>query len=135
MTSKTTVAPFYRIKILFQTHNTHYKNFGVFTGLKAILEKESFRGLYRENGAMMLVKCNYLNKKSCPYEIFLYCDQICVFPYSAIQYMSFEVYKKSLFGKNDKMIGKINHGLKFIAGSCGGITSVVTAYPLDLTRA
>lgn len=47
MTSKTTVAPLDRIKILLQVHNSYYKNFGVFSGLYAIIRQESFLSLYR----------------------------------------------------------------------------------------
>ena len=47
MTSKTTVAPLDRIKILMQVHNSHYKNFGVFSGLYAIIRQESFLSLYK----------------------------------------------------------------------------------------
>lgn len=47
MTSKTTVAPLDRIKILLQVHNSHYKNYGVFTGLTAIVRQESFLSLYK----------------------------------------------------------------------------------------
>ena len=47
MTSKTTVAPLDRIKILLQVHNSHYKNFGVFSGLLAIVRQESFLSLYK----------------------------------------------------------------------------------------
>jgi len=55
MTCKTAVAPLDRIKILFQAHNTHYTNFGVFSGLKAIVEKERVWGLWKGNGAMMVI--------------------------------------------------------------------------------
>ncbi len=47
MTSKTAVAPLDRIKILLQVHNNHYKEYGVFTGLRAIIKKERFLSLYK----------------------------------------------------------------------------------------
>ncbi|KAI2811295.1 hypothetical protein BLOT_002469 [Blomia tropicalis] len=115
MTSKTTVAPLDRIKILMQVHNSHYKNFGVFSGLYAIIRQESFLSLYKGNGAQM----------------------VRVFPYAAFQFMSFEIYKKLLnqitFVANNE--GKVNHKLKFVAGSMAGVTSVLMTYPLDLVRA
>lgn len=55
MASKSTVAPLDRIKILLQAHNNHYKHFGVLSGLKAIVEKENFLGLYKGNGAQMVI--------------------------------------------------------------------------------
>lgn len=72
MCSKTTVAPLDRIKILLQAHSAHYKHLGVFSGLRQIVKKESFLALYKGNGAQM----------------------VRIFPYAAIQFTSFEFYKK-----------------------------------------
>lgn len=72
MCSKTTVAPLDRIKILLQAHSAHYKHLGVFSGLRQIVKKESFLALYKGNGAQM----------------------VRIFPYAAIQFTSFEIYKK-----------------------------------------
>ncbi|XP_015793127.1 graves disease carrier protein [Tetranychus urticae] len=108
MASKTTVAPLDRVKILLQAHNTHYKHNGVFSGLRDIVRREKFSGLYRGNGAQM----------------------VRVFPYAAVQFFTFEIYKKHLlttFGNN--------HFLKLFAGSGAGITAVIMTYPLDLVRA
>lgn len=49
-----------------------------------------------------------------------------IFPYAAIQFTSFEMYKK-LFG--EKSIAK------FFAGSAAGVTAVTFTYPLDTIRA
>lgn len=98
--AKTTIAPLDRIKILLQAQNPHYKHLGknktwkankclflhicatwgklwsIFAGvwstLKAVPKKEGFLGLYKGNGAMM----------------------VRIFPYGAIQFMSFDKYKK-----------------------------------------
>lgn len=67
-----------------------------------------------------------------------------IFPYAAVQFMSFEAYKRALSkmitGVEMNDISKIpkqsmNHELKFIAGSMAGVTSVLMTYPLDLVRA
>lgn len=96
--AKTTIAPLDRVKILLQAQNPHYKHLGntpaleheelyhffytsvkrliffsgVLSTLRAVPKKEGFLGLYRGNGAMM----------------------VRVFPYGAIQFMTFEKYKK-----------------------------------------
>lgn len=59
-----------------------------------------------------------------------------IFPYAAVQYLSFEIYKRglSLFFKESES-GKVNHKLKFFAGSMAGVTSAMMTYPLDLVRA
>lgn len=109
MCSKTAVAPLDRIKILLQAHNKHYKHLGVVSGLRHIVHKENFLALYKGNGAQM----------------------VRIFPYSAIQFFSFEKYNKalaSLFGSN-------SHLAKLLAGSCAGVTAVSLTYPLDTIRA
>src|SRR5689334_21964368 len=109
MVSKTTIAPLDRIKILLQGHNSHYKDSGVVSGLVKVFKKEGFLGLYKGNGAMM----------------------VRVFPYAAVQFVSFDVYKKSL----SPYFEKGSHSFKLIAGSAAGINAVVLTYPLDLVRA
>ncbi|RZF37577.1 hypothetical protein LSTR_LSTR013998 [Laodelphax striatellus] len=110
MTSKTTVAPLDRIKILLQAHNVHYKHLGVFSGLKEIITKESFIALYKGNGAQM----------------------VRIFPYAAVQFTAFEFYKKAL---STVMVANNSHIDKFVAGSGAGVTAVLLTYPLDTIRA
>ncbi|CAG7827662.1 unnamed protein product [Allacma fusca] len=105
MTAKTAVAPLDRIKILFQAQSSHYKNLGVFSGLRKIVEIEKFTSLYKGNSAQM----------------------VRIFPYAATQFTSFEVYKK-LWNGDKSHIGK------FMSGSAAGVTAVTLTYPLDMIR-
>lgn len=108
MCAKTFTAPVDRLKILLQVHHKTYKNYSIFKAFRAIYKIEGFWGYYKGNGAMM----------------------VRVFPYAAIQFMSYEQYKKLLspyFKKN-------SHYSKFLAGSLTGITSVTLTYPLDMVR-
>ncbi|XP_075228346.1 solute carrier family 25 member 16-like isoform X2 [Lycorma delicatula] len=109
MCSKTFVAPLDRIKILLQAHNKHYKRYGVYTGLRGIIMKESFIALYKGNGAQM----------------------VRIFPYAAVQFTSFEFYK----GYLSTVITGGSHIDKFLAGSAAGVTAVTLTYPLDTIRA
>ncbi|KAK6626536.1 hypothetical protein RUM44_009009 [Polyplax serrata] len=109
MCSKTAVAPLDRIKILLQAHNKHYKNHGVFSGLREIIARENFLALYKGNGAQM----------------------VRIFPYAAVQFTSYEVYKKYL----PLFFGKHSHIAKFLSGSSAGVTAVCLTYPLDTIRA
>jgi len=109
MASKTAVAPLDRIKILLQGHNSHFQNSGVISGLFRVVKTEGFLGLYKGNGAMM----------------------IRVFPYAAVQFVSFDVYKKIL----SPYFKKDSHLFKLFAGSAAGINAVILTYPLDLVRA
>lgn len=78
--AKTLVAPIDRVKILLQVHNTHYEGVGVLQSFGRVVQKESFFALYKGNGAQL----------------------IRIFPYAALQFSSYEVYKtlnKRIFGK------------------------------------
>lgn len=112
--AKTSVAPLDRIKILVQAQNVAYKDLGVVSGLKHMIKTESIRGLYKGNGA----------------------QAIRIFPYSAIQFFSFDIYKKNVFGPmlNSKP-DQANHLQKLLAGGAAGGTAVILTYPLDLVRA
>lgn len=109
MCSKTTVAPLDRVKILLQAQNKHYKHLGVFSGLKEIVQREAFFALYKGNFAQM----------------------IRIFPYAAMQFTAFELYKKYLGG----LFQNYTHIDKFLAGSAAGVTAVTITYPLDTIRA
>lgn len=109
MCAKTTTAPLDRLKILLQTQNKHYKDYGVLRGFLAVWKKEGFLGYYKGNGAMM----------------------VRIFPYAAIQFMSYEQYKKLL----RPYFSQKTHTSKLIAGSLTGITAVTFTYPLDVVRA
>lgn len=112
--AKTAVAPLDRMKILVQAQNVAYKDLGVFAGLRNMVKTESFVGLYKGNGA----------------------QAIRIFPYSGIQFFSFELYKKNLFGPLlGSQPGQANHMQKLLAGGAAGGTAVILTYPLDLVRA
>lgn len=109
MCAKTTTAPLDRLKILLQGQNKHYKNYRVTRGFIAIWRKEGFLGYYKGNFAMM----------------------VRVFPYAAIQFMSYEQYKRLL----RPYFSSKTHTSKLLAGSLTGITAVTFTYPLDVVRA
>ena len=109
MCAKTSTAPLDRLKILLQVHHESYKHYGVFRGFVAIYRNEGFLGYYKGNGAMM----------------------VRIFPYAAIQFMSYEQYKRLVrpyFNPN-------THTSKLLAGSLTGVTAVTFTYPLDMVRA
>jgi len=102
------------MKILVQAQNAAYKDLGVVSGLRNMIKNESFWGLYKGNGA----------------------QAIRIFPYSGIQFFSFEFYKTSVFGPMLKsQAGHANHIQKLLAGGAAGGTAVIVTYPLDLARA
>lgn len=109
MCAKTATAPLDRLKILLQARNVHYIDYSVPSGFKAIYQKEGLWGYFKGNGAMM----------------------VRIFPYAAIQFMSYEQYKRLLkpYFRAD------THTNKLVAGSATGITAVTCTYPLDVVRA
>lgn len=106
--AKTTTAPLDRFKILLQVHHNKYRSYSVWRGLLAVFDYEGFRGLYKGNGAMM----------------------VRVYPYSAVQFLSYEQYKKL----TQPYFSQHNHFNKLVSGSMAGISAVITTYPLDLVR-
>lgn len=109
MCAKTFTAPLDRLKILLQVQHKQYQTYGVFSGFVAIYKKEGIFGYYKGNAAMMAR----------------------IFPYAAIQFMSYEQYKQLVrpyFNQN-------THTSKLLAGSLTGITAVTFTYPLDVVRA
>ena len=109
MCAKTTTAPLDRLKILLQAQHSHYQNYRVLGGLLAIWKQEGFIGYFKGNGAMM----------------------VRIFPYAAIQFMSYEQYKKLL----KPYFNQTTHTSKLLAGSLTGVTAVTFTYPLDVVRA
>lgn len=109
MCAKSFTAPLDRLKILLQVQHKQYRAYGVFSGFVAIYKKEGIFGYYKGNAAMMAR----------------------IFPYAAIQFMSYEQYKRLVrpyFNQN-------THTSKLLAGSLTGITAVTFTYPLDMVRA
>jgi len=113
MCAKTTVAPLDRIKILLQAQSIHYKDLGVVSGMQKIVKQENILALYKGNGAQM----------------------VRIFPYGALQFTSFEVFKKLLPKLNVSGLSKESHSMKFVAGSLAGLVSVTATFPLDTIRA
>lgn len=105
--AKTSTAPLERLKILFQAQNVHYKNMGVLHALRTIYHKEGALGYYKGNGALMLR----------------------VFPYGALQFVSYEQYKEALTPLCDNCAAS-----KLISGSLAGMTACTFTYPLDVVR-
>lgn len=108
--AKTTVAPLDRVKILMQGHNKHYKHLGVLSSLRGVAVKEGFLGLYKGNWAQM----------------------IRIFPYAAVQFLSYEQYKKFFQSATHHVHP---HVVNLLSGSLAGLTAVCTTYPLDVVRA
>lgn len=107
------MAPLDRMKILVQAQNVAYKDLGIVSGLKSMIKNESFLALYKGNGA----------------------QTVRIFPYSGIQFFSFEYYKKNIFGRwLDSQPGQANHMQKLLAGGAAGATAVILTYPLSLVQ-
>ncbi|KAG0014195.1 hypothetical protein BGZ82_001875 [Podila clonocystis] len=117
--SRTIVSPLERMKILFQASAIEYEphvqgpepaNYqGVIPTLRKMWVEEGFLGFMRGNGT----------------------NVIRIVPYSAVQFASYEQFKKLLMepGKND-----LDTPRRLAAGALAGLTSVAFTYPLDIVR-
>jgi hypothetical protein len=127
MIAKSVVAPFDRIKILYQVSSANFYITHLPSIAKKIIQTEGLKALWKGNTATL----------------------IRVFPYSGIQFMVFDRCKTILLREqernylkektNNPQTPKPKWGLSpmesLFAGMTAGAISVVATYPLDLTRA
>jgi len=107
--AKTAIAPLDRSKIWFQTNETkNYRFRYAWRWLRHGYQSDGFLSLWRGNTATMAR----------------------IIPYSAIQFMSFDQYKRLLNVSPSTPSYK-----RFIAGSLAGATGQLLTYPLDRARA
>ena len=109
--SRTVVSPLERLKILFQVQSSgmnEYKG-SVWKGLTRIWQEEGFKGMMRGNGT----------------------NCIRIIPYSAVQFGSYNFYKRFMEPSPDADLSPIR---RLICGGFAGITSVTFTYPLDIVR-
>jgi solute carrier family 25 phosphate transporter 23/24/25/41 len=113
--SRTAVAPFERIKILFQTQGDPPKYKSVTQAMRLIGSEEGLRGYFKGNG----VNC------------------LRIFPNSALQFLSYETYKRFIIDNYMRPRGKddLTPWLRVVAGGMAGITALVATYPLEFIRA
>ncbi|PKA52023.1 Thylakoid ADP,ATP carrier protein, chloroplastic [Apostasia shenzhenica] len=110
--AKTLTAPLDRVKLLMQTHALRVEG-----GKKGIGFLEAFTFIGNEEGVKGYWKGNLP-------------QVVRIIPYSAVQLLSYEVYKK-LFGNKE---GKLSVIGRLLAGACAGMTSTFVTYPLDVLR-
>jgi hypothetical protein len=127
MIAKSVVAPFDRIKILYQVSSAKFQIMKLPGIAKRIIQEEGFSALWKSNTATL----------------------IRVFPYSGIQFMVFDRCKTYILSEQENRFlkekairsatPKPNWGLSplesLFAGMAAGAVSVIATYPLDLTRA
>ena len=109
--SRTVVSPLERLKILYQVQSagrTEYQ-LSIAKALKKMWTDEGWRGLMRGNGT----------------------NCIRIVPYSAVQFGSFNIYKRFAEPYPGADIDPLR---RLICGGCAGITSVTFTYPLDIVR-
>ncbi|KAI9642975.1 hypothetical protein NHQ30_008709 [Ciborinia camelliae] len=109
--SRTVVSPLERLKILFQIQSVGREEYkmSVGKGLMKMWKEEGWRGLMRGNGT----------------------NCIRIVPYSAVQFGSYNFYKKFFETSPGADLGSFR---RLICGGAAGITSVFFTYPLDIVR-
>lgn len=106
--AKTAIAPFDRVKILYQVSQTKQFTLRNAAGdIVYIARNDGVLGLWRGNGVQILR----------------------VAPYAGLQYMSFDQFKRRLWD------GEMSPLQRFVTGALAGAVSVTLTYPLDLLRA
>lgn len=111
--AKTLIAPFDRIKILFQTSNPEFIQYrgsflGFFRAAKQIWLSDGIFGLFQGHSVTLLR----------------------IFPYAAIKFVAYEQIRTILIPSDVYETAS----RRFMAGSLSGLASVFFTYPLDLVR-
>mmetsp|Transcript_20711 Transcript_20711/g.51386 ORF Transcript_20711/g.51386 Transcript_20711/m.51386 type:complete len:423 (-) Transcript_20711:46-1314(-) len=127
MVAKSVVAPFDRIKILYQVSSAKFQITKLPATAKRIVQEEGVSALWKGNTATL----------------------IRVFPYSGIQFMIFDrcktyilreqesryMQEKAIYPETPKPHWGLSPLESLFAGMAAGAVSVIATYPLDLTRA
>ncbi|KAI6092279.1 solute carrier family 25 member 42 [Hypoxylon rubiginosum] len=110
--SRTVVSPLERLKILFQVQSAGHNEYKLSIGkaLGKMWKEEGWRGFMAGNGT----------------------NCIRIVPYSAVQFGSYNLYKRHFFEKYPN--APLSPFERLICGGIAGITSVVFTYPLDIVR-
>ncbi|CAP61665.1 uncharacterized protein PODANS_4_2380 [Podospora anserina S mat+] len=110
--SRTVVSPLERLKILFQVQSAGRDAYKLSVGkaLMKMWKEEGWRGFMRGNGT----------------------NCIRIVPYSAVQFGSYNFYKRRFFERHpDDSLTPLS---RLTCGGIAGITSVTVTYPLDIVR-
>ncbi|KAJ5102876.1 Mitochondrial carrier protein [Penicillium argentinense] len=108
--SRTIVSPLERLKILLQIQSVGREEYklSIWRALVKMGREEGWRGFMRGNGT----------------------NCIRIIPYSAVQFGSYNFYKK--FAESPD--GDMSAASRLVCGGIAGITSVTVTYPLDIVR-
>lgn len=109
ITAKTVIAPFDRMKIVFQTTNMRFSFLSLYKLMKTTVVENGITSLWRGHSLTILR----------------------TFPYAGMQFMTFDIYKKILTPSGQSDLPPVR---RFLAGSLAGATASVAVYPLELLR-
>ncbi|KAI0108521.1 solute carrier family 25 member 42 [Daldinia grandis] len=110
--SRTVVSPLERLKILFQVQSAGHNEYKLSVGkaLAKMWKEEGWRGFMAGNGT----------------------NCVRIVPYSAVQFGSYNLYKRHFFEKYPN--APLSPLQRLVCGGIAGITSVFCTYPLDIVR-
>ncbi|KEY66716.1 hypothetical protein S7711_06764 [Stachybotrys chartarum IBT 7711] len=110
--SRTVVSPLERLKILMQVQSAGREAYKMSVGqaLGKMWREEGWRGFMRGNGT----------------------NCIRIVPYSAVQFSSYNFYKRSIFEPHPN--ADLSPLSRLVCGGLAGVTSVFFTYPLDIVR-
>lgn len=109
--SRTVVSPLERLKILNQIQSVGRNEYkmSVYKALRKMWKDEGWKGYMRGNGT----------------------NCVRIIPYSAVQFGSYNIYKKWF---EETPGADLNPGSRLLCGGMAGVTSVFATYPLDIVR-
>jgi hypothetical protein len=108
--AKTAVNPIERIEILKQVDNIDYKGLDIFKSMNKLYHTEGIRGFFKGNSAAL----------------------VRIFPFSAVEFYSFEFFKNIFIRGNEKIQNKVLY--TFLCGGLTGLSAITLTFPLDVAR-
>ena len=110
--SRTITSPLERLKVMKQMQASGDKYHGIVAALVRMYREEGLRAYWKGNGT----------------------NVIRIAPFSAIQFFSFDVYKRLVLPDTAQTGSQPSPIRTFAAGALTGVTASTLCYPLDLTR-
>ena len=110
--SRTLTSPLERLKVMKQVQAHSDKYHGIIPALTRMYREEGVRAFWKGNGV----------------------NVIRIAPFSAIQFFSFDVYKRLVLPPSSVQGSQPSPLRTFVAGALTGITASTICYPLDLVR-